>query len=155
MNKVQQQLKRWYTLSCAFTLITFIMLTSIHTLTLIKLQQLPPAPLAAVTPIPLSTTLPTSSIHDQENTQAQEIATLIKKQQSFLPMLTKCIEALPESIQINKLFIEPTARIEYTGSSTDQAEIAELLDNLQKTGYQEIIKLDIKESFHLILNVAT
>jgi hypothetical protein len=150
IEKVQQQLKRWYTISCILTIIICITLTSIQSVTLIKLQQLPAIQHCVLPDISPKVSGETTKI---EHEHTQEIESLIKKQQRFLPMLRASIEALPESLQITKLLIEPTARIEYTGKVIKQVEIIELLNNLQKAGYPEIIKLDIQESFHLILNI--
>lgn len=138
---LQRELERWYALSCILIFITLMTIATIHGFTLFKLYRAPTQEEHSIL-----AAQPITALEPQLKKQSasQEIAKLIRQHTRMLENLNRAVNAIPETISITQLGIEPACKIEYHGTTYDQAEISVLLSNLQQQGYQDIINLEIQ-----------
>lgn len=150
--QLHQQLERWYTITCLLFVITFLLLSGVHSFTLYKLYKNPQIENFEALNSP---GLPALASADAEKNNAQEIIALTHKHAGMLKTLHRAVNAIPETIAINKLVIEPETKIEYHGYTQDQAEINIFLSQLQQVNLSEIIKLETEPAKDTDKNTGT
>lgn len=115
-TKTKRALLRWYTISCALIIITFVTLAIIHTVTVIKLSKQPVELRLEQTQLPDRT---------------QEIATVIESH-TLLKILEYCIQLLDPHIQLTKLTVNNKGTVTCVGKISEEHDLARSLELLQK-----------------------
>lgn len=146
--QLQQELNRWYAISCGFIVIAFIGMAGIHSWTTMQLQQLPEV---------IEQPIPVLDAHTCELLQKHttEIEALNKQQKNFLLTLAQFINTMPDVLHFTKLIVEPK-HIECFGSAAQRSAIPEFMQTLKYEGFSCTL-VDIKNehgqqnavSFHL------